>query len=53
MFFDIDEVAKVLNEKLIRRHPHVFGDVKVQNSDEIVKNWEKIKKEEKKISENR
>ena len=46
--FDIDEVAKVLNEKLIRRHPHVFGDVKVQNSDEIVKNWEKIKKEEKK-----
>lgn len=46
--FDIEDVAKVLNEKLIRRHPHVFGDVKVQNSDEIIKNWEKIKKEEKK-----
>ena len=46
--FDIEDVAKVLNEKLIRRHPHVFGDVKVQNSDDIVKNWEKIKKEEKK-----
>lgn len=46
--FNIEDVAKVLNEKLIRRHPHVFGDVKVENSEDIVKNWEKIKKEEKK-----
>lgn len=46
--FDIEDVAKVLNEKLIRRHPHVFGDVKVNDSSDIIKNWEKIKKEEKK-----
>ncbi len=46
--FDIEDVAKVLNEKLIRRHPHVFGDVKVNDSNDIIKNWEKIKKEEKK-----
>lgn len=46
--FCIEDVAKMLNEKLIRRHPHVFGNVEVKNSDEIIKNWEKIKKEEKK-----
>ena len=40
--FDIDEVARVLKEKLIHRHPHVFGDVKVKNTDEILSNWEKF-----------
>ncbi len=45
--FDFDEVAKLINEKLIRRHPHVFSDVEVQNVDEILKNWEDIKKTEK------
>lgn len=45
--FDIEDVAKTLNEKLIHRHPHVFGDVKVQNTQEILDNWEKLKKEEK------
>lgn len=46
-FFNIEDVAKTLNEKLIHRHPHVFGDVKVQNTQEILDNWEKLKKEEK------
>src|SRR5574344_1307893 len=45
--FDIDDVAKELNEKLIHRHPHVFGDVKVSSTDEILENWDKLKKEEK------
>ena len=36
-----------IKEKLIRRHPHVFGDVKVDGADEVLKNWEKIKLQEK------
>ena len=48
--FDIDDVAKTIVEKLIRRHPHVFGDLKVSGSDEVLQNWEKIKKEEGKES---
>jgi XTP/dITP diphosphohydrolase/tetrapyrrole methylase family protein/MazG family protein len=45
--FNIDDVIEKLNEKLIRRHPHVFKDVEVENSDEVLKNWEEIKKKEK------
>jgi len=45
--FNIDDVAKTINEKLIHRHPHVFGDVKVNSTDDILKNWEELKKEEK------
>jgi len=41
--FDICDVIQTLTEKLIRRHPHVFGDVKVANSDEVLHNWENIK----------
>ena len=48
--FDIDDVAETIVEKLIRRHPHVFGNVKVSNSDEVLQNWEKIKKAEGKES---
>ncbi len=48
--FTIDDVANGIVEKLIRRHPHVFGDVKVSGSEEVLKNWEKIKKEEGKKS---
>ena len=44
--FNMYDVIDTLTEKLIRRHPHVFGDVNVQNSDDVVKNWEAIKKEE-------
>ncbi|MDA3800146.1 MAG: nucleoside triphosphate pyrophosphohydrolase [Kiritimatiellae bacterium] len=45
--FDFDDVAEEIAEKLIRRHPHVFGDVEVENAEEVLKNWEKIKKTEK------
>ncbi len=44
--FNIYGVIETITEKLIRRHPHVFGDVKVEDSDEVVKNWEAIKREE-------
>lgn len=45
--FDFDTVARCITEKLIRRHPHVFGDVKVRDVDEVWANWEKIKHAEK------
>ncbi|MFZ2323159.1 MAG: nucleoside triphosphate pyrophosphohydrolase [Ignavibacteriaceae bacterium] len=41
--FNIDDVIDSIQEKLIRRHPHVFGEVKVTNSNEVKKNWEEIK----------
>ena len=44
--FDIYAVIETLTEKLIRRHPHVFGDVNVEDSDDVVKNWEEIKRQE-------
>jgi uncharacterized protein YabN with tetrapyrrole methylase and pyrophosphatase domain len=45
--FDFDKVARRITEKLIRRHPHVFGTTKVKNVDEVWANWEKIKRAEK------
>jgi uncharacterized protein YabN with tetrapyrrole methylase and pyrophosphatase domain len=45
--FDFNTVARRLTSKLLRRHPHVFGDVKVKNVDEVWANWEKIKAAEK------
>ena len=45
--FNLDDVAKGLNEKLIHRHPHVFGDAKVNSTQDIIDNWDKLKKEEK------
>ena len=45
--FDIEKVAKTLKDKLIHRHPHVFGNTKVNNSNEVMDNWEKLKQEEK------
>src|SRR6056297_1531503 len=45
--FDLGDVARVLREKLIRRHPHVFAEVEVNDSEEVLRNWEKIKQEEK------
>lgn len=44
--FDIDGVAEVLRQKLVRRHPHVFGDVEVDDADEVKRNWDRIKSEE-------
>ncbi len=45
--FTIEDVAKGLKDKLIHRHPHVFGDVKVNSTKEILDNWDKLKAEEK------
>lgn len=45
--FTFEEVAKGINEKLIHRHPHVFSDTKVKDVEEILSNWDKLKKEEK------
>jgi XTP/dITP diphosphohydrolase len=44
--FDLADVARVLSDKLIRRRPHVFGDVEVADADEVVRNWEQIKANE-------
>lgn len=44
--FDIDDVAEVLRQKLVRRHPHVFGDVEVQSASEVKANWDEIKASE-------
>ena len=45
--FDVDDVASGVADKLISRHPHVFGDTQVNSSDEVLRNWEKIKSVEK------
>ena len=45
--FDFEKVTRHLVDKLIRRHPHVFGETKVKNVDEVWANWEKIKRAEK------
>jgi XTP/dITP diphosphohydrolase len=44
--FDIKDVIEGINEKLIVRHPHIYGDVKVANDEEVKENWEKIKMRE-------
>lgn len=46
--FTIEDVVQSIYDKMIRRHPHVFGDTVVDGSDDVLINWEKIKKEEKK-----
>ena len=45
--FDIGDVIDSLIDKLIYRHPHIFGDVKVNSVDDVLTNWEAIKREEK------
>ena len=45
--FSIDDVVRGVNEKLIRRHPHVFGEADAKNSDEVLAIWDKIKLKEK------
>jgi MazG family protein len=44
--FDVDGVARAITEKLVRRHPHVFGDTRVGSAGEVVRNWEAIKRDE-------
>ena len=45
--FSLEDVAQVVTEKLIRRHPHVFSDRKVSGTEEVLRNWDAIKKKEK------
>ena len=42
--FGIEEVGRAIVDKLVRRHPHVFGEVEVDGSDQVLRNWEQIKK---------
>ena len=44
--FRLADVARAIADKLVRRHPHVFGDVQVRDADEVVRNWRRIKAEE-------
>jgi XTP/dITP diphosphohydrolase/ATP diphosphatase len=46
-YFTIDEVAANLNAKLVRRHPHIFGDAVATDADAVLRNWEQIKRTEK------
>ena len=45
--FDFEDVARGISEKLVRRHPHVFGHTAVSGADEVLTNWDTIKREEK------
>jgi tetrapyrrole methylase family protein / MazG family protein len=49
--FSIDDVIRGITEKMIRRHPHVFGDVTVDNAEQVVENWQRIKEKEKETKE--
>ena len=46
--FNISDVLSGVNDKLIRRHPHVFGDAKASSPEEVLKLWNQVKEEEKK-----
>lgn len=50
--FEIEDVIDNLNEKLLRRHPHVFGDSKASTIEDVRLQWEKIKEQERKDREN-
>ncbi len=45
--FGVEEVAETVRRKLVRRHPHVFGDVKAETADDVMANWEALKRDEK------
>jgi len=44
--FTIDDVLRRINAKLIHRHPHIFGSIKVASAEEVAHNWEELKKAE-------
>ncbi len=46
-YFDVYDVIQSLSDKLIRRHPHVFGEIKANNANEALQNWQEMKKKEK------
>lgn len=45
-YFAMEDILQSIGEKMIRRHPHVFGDVQVENTDDVLQNWQAIKAEE-------
>jgi len=49
--FTIEDVAASINEKLVRRHPHVFGNAEVETKEQVLENWERIKREERREKE--
>ena len=49
--FDLEDVAETVKNKMIVRHPHVFGDVKVNGVDDVLTNWEDIKRSQKRGKE--
>lgn len=48
--FTIEDVTDAIHSKMVRRHPHVFGDVKVRDNEELLRNWEQLKAEEKRAA---
>ncbi len=50
-FFQLEDVLQAVSSKMIRRHPHVFGEVDVSSADEVVHNWQEIKQQEKPAGE--
>jgi len=52
-WFDFHQVADGITDKLIRRHPHVFGDTRLATSDEVVRQWEELKEEERRLAPSR
>src|SRR5258708_13287419 len=50
-YFNIDEVLDRLSDKLVGRHPHVFGDVKAESASDVLRNWESLKAAERKKRE--
>jgi len=48
--FDLSDVITAVSEKMIRRHPHIFGEITVDGADEVLENWEDIKRKEKHVS---
>src|SRR6266436_3712095 len=48
--FTVAEVARAIADKLVRRHPHVFGDVEVRDAGEVMRNWRRIKAEERRTA---
>jgi MazG family protein len=47
-WFDVDAVCDAISDKMVRRHPHVFGEREVNGADEVIRNWEEIKRDERK-----
>ncbi|MCS7311283.1 MAG: MazG family protein, partial [Armatimonadetes bacterium] len=45
--FDIEQVIQRLNDKLVQRHPHVFGDIVLENAEQVLRNWDRLKREQK------